>query len=151
MLVVSIMGYPKLISMIEHGIPQLPIASLLKYSQSSLNFSICVTEKSLTLQIRFKRGYLGNNLKYDAIPYQTKENENVCLSVCVKCNWFFGQIVNPRVAEFIRCFITDVRFISYSKCSNCCRTLDVYLLAIWMGQIQSKLVYIFVTYELTSL
>jgi hypothetical protein len=30
--------------------------------------------------------------------------------------------------------------------------LDVYLLfAIWMGQIQSKLIYIFVTYRLASL
>ena len=30
---------------------------------------------------------------------------------------------------------------------NCRRTLDVYLLfATWMGQIQSKLIYIFVTY-----
>ena len=30
---------------------------------------------------------------------------------------------------------------------NCCRTLDVYLhFTIWMGQIQSKLIYIFVTY-----
>ena len=35
---------------------------------------------------------------------------------------------------------------------NCRRTLDVYLLfAIWIGQIQSKLIYIFVTYGLTSL
>ena len=38
------------------------------------------------------------------------------------------------------------------KYRNCCRTLDVYLLfAIWMRQIQSKLIYIFVNYELTSL
>ena len=30
---------------------------------------------------------------------------------------------------------------------NCCQTLDGYLLfAIWMGQIQSKLIYIFVNY-----
>ena len=35
---------------------------------------------------------------------------------------------------------------------NCCRTLDVYLLfAIWMGKIQSKLIYIFVTYGLARL
>ena len=35
---------------------------------------------------------------------------------------------------------------------NCRRTLDVYLLfAIWMAQIQSKLIYIFVTYGLASL
>ena len=36
---------------------------------------------------------------------------------------------------------------------NCCRTLDVYLLlAIWqMGQIQSKLIYMFVTYKQASL
>jgi len=35
---------------------------------------------------------------------------------------------------------------------NCCRTLDVYLLsAIWIGQIQSTLIYILVTYDLASL
>ena len=35
---------------------------------------------------------------------------------------------------------------------NFCRTLDVYLhFAIWMGQIQSKLIYVFVTYGLASL
>ena len=35
---------------------------------------------------------------------------------------------------------------------NCRRTLDIYLpFAIWMGQIQSKLIYIFVTYALASL
>ena len=35
---------------------------------------------------------------------------------------------------------------------NLRRTLDVYLLfAIWMGQIQSKLIYMFVTYGLASL
>ena len=35
---------------------------------------------------------------------------------------------------------------------NCRRTLDIYLfVAIWMGQIQSKLICIFVTYGLTSL
>ena len=35
---------------------------------------------------------------------------------------------------------------------NCRQTLDVCLLfAIWMEQIQSKLIYIFVTYELDSL
>ena len=34
------------------------------------------------------------------------------------------------------------------KYRNCCRTLNVYLLfAIWMGKVQSKLIYIFVTYE----
>ena len=34
---------------------------------------------------------------------------------------------------------------------NCHRTLDVYLLfPIWMGQIQSKLINIFVTHGLTS-
>jgi hypothetical protein len=38
------------------------------------------------------------------------------------------------------------------KYRNCRRSLDVYLLfAIWMWQIQSKLIYIFVTYELASL
>ena len=35
---------------------------------------------------------------------------------------------------------------------NYCQPLDVYLLfAIWMGQIQLKLIYIFVTYGLASL
>ena len=35
---------------------------------------------------------------------------------------------------------------------NYCQTLNVYLLfAIWMGQIQLKLIDIFVTYELASL
>ena len=35
---------------------------------------------------------------------------------------------------------------------NCPQTLNVYLhFAIWMGQIQSKLIYIFVTYELACL
>ena len=35
---------------------------------------------------------------------------------------------------------------------NYCQTLDVYLLfAIWLGQVQSKLIYIFVTYGLASL
>ena len=35
---------------------------------------------------------------------------------------------------------------------NCRQTLDVYLiLAIWMGQIQSTLIYIFVTYGLARL
>ena len=38
------------------------------------------------------------------------------------------------------------------KYRNCRQTLDVYLiLAIWMGQIQSTLIYIFVTYRLASL
>ena len=38
------------------------------------------------------------------------------------------------------------------KYSNCSQTLDVYLLfAIWIGQIQSKLIYIFLTYEPASL
>ena len=35
---------------------------------------------------------------------------------------------------------------------NFCQTLDVYLLfAIWIGQVKSKLIYIFVTYGLSSL
>ena len=38
------------------------------------------------------------------------------------------------------------------KYQNCHQNLDVYLLfAIWMGQIQSKLIYMFVTYGLASL
>ena len=35
---------------------------------------------------------------------------------------------------------------------NCHQTLDAYLLfAVWMGQIQSKLIYTYVAYGLTSL
>ena len=35
---------------------------------------------------------------------------------------------------------------------NCHRTLDVYLFfAVWMGQIQSKLIYTYVAYGLASL
>jgi hypothetical protein len=49
-------------------------------------------------------------------------------------------------SSHIRSVLTVVKY------QNCCRTLDVYLLfAIWMGQIQSKMIYIFVTYELSSL
>ena len=75
------------------------------------------------------------------------------------------------LAQGIPVFITGTRFAVYPtflylmsssshtrsvvigiEYQNCCRTLDVYLLfAIWMGQIQSKLIYIFVTYELASL
>ena len=37
------------------------------------------------------------------------------------------------------------------KYCNCLQTLDVYLLfAVWVGQIKSKLIYIFVTYGLAS-
>ena len=48
---------------------------------------------------------------------------------------------------------SHIRFVLIGvEYRNCCRTLDVYLLfAIWMGQIQSKLIYIFVTYGLASL
>ena len=53
---------------------------------------------------------------------------------------------------------SNVRFMSYLKCSNWRRisrlasNLDVYLLfAVWMGQIQSKQIYMFVPYRLASL
>ena len=53
---------------------------------------------------------------------------------------------------------SNVRFMSYLKCSNWRRisrlasNLDVYLLfAVWMGPIQAKLIFIFVTYGLASL
>ena len=54
-------------------------------------------------------------------------------------------------------------FLKYGSCHiqnlligveyrNCRRTLDVYLLfGIWVGQIQAKLIYTFVTYGLASL
>ena len=35
------------------------------------------------------------------------------------------------------------------KYRNCCRILDL-LFVIWMGEIQSKLIYIFVTYRLAK-
>ena len=48
--------------------------------------------------------------------------------------------------ENVLCYIPNV--LTGAKYWNCCQTLDVYwLFAIWMGQIQSKLIYIFVTYE----
>ena len=66
-------------------------------------------------------------------------------------------IDNPGLYFVLVCTLLNVWFMSYSKCAiwhqyrNCHRTLDVYLLfAIWMGQIQSKLIYIFVTFKLAS-
>ena len=70
-----------------------------------------------------------------------------------------------RKSSWLRLLLTKIdkkKFMSGSshiqsvligvKYRNCCRTLDVYLLlAIWMGQIQSNLIYIFVTYGLASL
>ena len=52
----------------------------------------------------------------------------------------------------------NVWFMSYLKCSNCHQILKLLLnfgcliiFAIWMGQIQSKLIYTFVTYGLASM
>ena len=48
------------------------------------------------------------------------------------------------------CHIPNVVIVV--ECQNYCQTLDVYLLfAIWMGRIQLKLIYIFVTYGLASM
>jgi hypothetical protein len=59
----------------------------------------------------------------------------------------FLNILNlMRGSSHIRSVLIGVEY------RNCHQTLDVYLLfAIWMGQIQSKLIYIFATYELASL
>ena len=52
----------------------------------------------------------------------------------------------PGGSSYIRGVLIVVEY------RNCRRTLDIYLpFAIWMGQIQSKLIYIFVTYGLASL
>ena len=49
-------------------------------------------------------------------------------------------------SSHIRSVLIDVEY------QSCRQTFVVYLLfAIWMGQIQSKLIYICVTYELASL
>jgi hypothetical protein len=49
-------------------------------------------------------------------------------------------------SSHIRSNLVDVKYRNYHQ------TLDVYLLlAIWMGQVQLKLIYIFVTYGLASL
>ena len=47
-----------------------------------------------------------------------------------------------------QCVVHDIQNVLIGiEYQNCCRSLDVYLLfAIWMGQIQSKLIYKFVTY-----
>ena len=65
------------------------------------------------------------------------------LLICELELWFHLCLVH---LIFKVCILIGVKYW------NCCWTLDVYLLiAIWMGQIQSKLIYIFVTYELASL
>ena len=60
------------------------------------------------------------------------------------CKSFFSQFMSGSSH-----ILSALIFVKYR---NCCQTLDVYLLfAIWMGQIQIKLIYIFVTYGLASL
>ena len=63
---------------------------------------------------------------------------------------------SSKLVKLIASIVTYARFMSYSKCSNKeywnCLQTDVYLLfAIWMGPIQSNLIYVFVTYGLYCL
>ena len=57
------------------------------------------------------------------------------------------SILSPMSgSSHIRCVLIGVEY------RNCRRTLDVYLLfAFWVGQIQSKLIYMFLTYRLARL
>ena len=49
-------------------------------------------------------------------------------------------------SSHIRSVLIDIEY------RNCRQTLDVYLhFSIWMGQIQSKIIYMFVTYGMASL
>ena len=65
-------------------------------------------------------------------------------------NWTF--FCSKRTKHFWPIhFIFEV-FLIGVKFRNCPRILDVYLVfAIWMGQIQSKLIYIFVNYGMANL
>ena len=60
--------------------------------------------------------------------------------------------VNLQTRSRIMCGSCHIRNVLIGvEYRNCRRTLDVYLLfAIWMGPIQSKLIYIFVTYGLAT-
>ena len=58
----------------------------------------------------------------------------------------YVQTVMPGDSSYIRGVLIGV------EDRNCRQTLDIYLpFAIWMGQIQSKLIYVFLTYQLASL
>ena len=64
---------------------------------------------------------------------------------CFKNEWIQAVYSNQKQIGI------NFQFISYSKCFDCCQTFNVYLLfAISMGQIQSKLIYISVTYWLAN-
>ena len=118
-------------------------SNFVAFSQCPNFNSINKTEKSCTYSVIILRKIYTNTLQMFLWSKHLQ---------CIIRFWnFFSWI------KFV-CEISGVdsyvRFISYSKCSNrnFCRILDVYsLFAIWMGQIQSKLIYIFVTYGLASL
>ena len=71
-----------------------------------------------------------------------------------KCSKYCTLVYGPELPEdFIMSGSSHIRNVLIGvEYRNCCRTLDGFFLlfAIWMGQIQSKLIYIFVTYELAS-
>ena len=65
-----------------------------------------------------------------------------------KCCHLGYEMFNHQNLKIGKCLI----FSYWRRISKLCQSLDVYLLfAIWMGQIQSKLIYIFLSYELASL
>ena len=74
---------------------------------------------------------------------------------CIAENtWDIKEIFNVLFQPSFNVWIT-----SYSKCSNLTSNIEIvvelwifiYFFAVWRGQIQSKLIYMFVTYELASL
>ena len=114
------------------------------------------------------RFFWGNERKYFAhIPghsigsdKQAVEWINSCLGKILELPTLRSTLVQlwlDAASKYTQSLEVEVEYLfwplMYSKCSNWrCQTLDVYLLfAIWMGQIQSKLIYMFVTYGLASL
>jgi hypothetical protein len=62
------------------------------------------------------------------------------------------QHISKSLNEILMCGSCHIPNVLISvEYQNCHQTLDVYLLFVIIEQIQSKLIYIFVTYELASL
>ena len=123
---------------------------LLKHEQLSTCYKALVITLQLCNSLGRKVSHMGFELELrftyftylhygQNIPKQSRNYWELLLSKSTKL-WFMSG--SSHIWSVLIC-------VEYR---NCCRTLDVYLFfAIWMGQIQSKLIYIFVTYGLTSL
>ena len=82
------------------------------------------------------------------------KNRKLMLQIIMFCKKIFN--FNPKKIFQEHTFMSGSSHIQSVligvEYRNCRRTLDIYLLfAFWMGQIQLKLIYIFVTYGLASL